>query len=142
MFGKITIDTSQLNIKLRTISKFMDEIGLPAAGVIAITEIKETTAAGIDPKGSVYPGYSDPYKKLKAKIVGSASPVNLRLSEDMINSLAYFPLSINHGEVNVGAAEYLKAVGNSETRQFLIKSDMMIEKIRVDEIKKLQAYLQ
>lgn len=119
----------------------MQEEGLPLAGEEALADIRTTTAGGKTSDGSVMQDYTPSYKRLKQSLVGSASPVNLRLTEEMIDGMKFYKTSTNTGEVNVAADDYKKAQGVSRLRPFLIKGPVMISNIRTRLSARLKAFI-
>ncbi len=110
----------------------MQEEGLPIAGETAIKDIKQVTATGHLQDGSVAQAYTPSYERLKKNLLGSANPVNWRLTNEMIDGMKYYPGSKNTGEVNVAAEDYKKAQGVSRLRPFLQKGPVMLANIKTN----------
>jgi hypothetical protein len=58
-----------------------------AAGRLARERIIRRTVMGIAPGGSAFAPYSPGYAKAKAEALGSASPVNLQVSGEMLRGI-------------------------------------------------------
>jgi len=109
-----------------------------ALGEKLIAYIKERTDNGIDKDGSRFSKYSESYVKSQAfKNAGkSKNDVNLRLSEEMMNSLQV--LSSGSGYIELGyepnssandKARWSEASDNGPSRKFLGVKDSELQKL-------------
>lgn len=87
---KLTIDTRQLNAKLRTLPHFIQKEGFPIMAQAANEEILEMTSANLLADGTVNKALSPAYAKFKQKVVGNTNP-NFRLFGNLLPSLHYSP---------------------------------------------------
>lgn len=115
------IDTSEVQRELHKIETFVDRDLIPLAAVIALSAIKELSAGGLDTYGKPFKPYTKPYEKFKLKKLGSASPVNMRLNNEMLKSptLQGDELAFWDDEQNK------KALGNMKKRKFFAASKML-----------------
>lgn len=82
----VEIDTRELEAQLSKIDKFAQNEAIPLAAVTIKAEIESLTSGGLDIYAKSMRQYTDKYAKKKAKLLGSATPVNMRLENKMIKS--------------------------------------------------------
>lgn len=68
-------------------TKLTTKDDMEAIGRLARERIIRRTVMGQLPGGESMPPYSEGYRKQKAKALGSASPVNLQVSGEMLRSI-------------------------------------------------------
>ena len=78
--------TVKKNFSLKSIA-LTTKADMEAIGRLARERIIRRTVMGQLPGGEAMPPYSDGYRKQKAKELGSASPVNLQVSGEMLRSI-------------------------------------------------------
>lgn len=84
------------------VRKGLDKQQRIAVATKAIDEIvRRTQELSIDKKGKAFPAYSESYKKSNAfKFAGKSSKVDLKLSNEMMNSIVM--LNQKKGEITIG----------------------------------------
>lgn len=78
--------TVRRNFTLKAV-KLTTQADMEAIGRLARERIIRRTVMGKGPDGHPFEPYSEGYRKVKAKELGSASPVNLQVSGEMLRSI-------------------------------------------------------
>ncbi len=78
--------TVRKNFSLKAV-KLTTRADMEAIGRLARERIIRRTVMGVAPGGGSFAPYSESYRKQKAGELGSASPVNLQVSGEMLRSI-------------------------------------------------------
>lgn len=113
-----------LTSRIREIEEFAERDAIGIAHITAMNAIKSLTSGGQDIHAKPMKDYTIEYKKRKTKLVGSASPVNLRLKGNLMKSL-----ELQGNESGVFDSNEPKAVGNLKHRKWFGVSRVVLNEV-------------